>query len=409
MAINKIITEKTLNYIETLYLYANLQDFLTHTSTAHDLLLYEQKPNGSFITQQDIQKIYDSEKYTLMMDYIYDTLLYSAEHIGESNGRTWYKMDNYRLGVMDFDLAKKSNQFNVEIQYEQAHLFSLEKELGGLELPLDGELKDYHIKRIDVTQIVKTPKDYLTNHGFISPYRTISEFSNSGRTETVYLGNRKSGNVFRMYNKTIELKVDTKEKPMNYKKIELFSRYFGDIEDLYTFELELHRKYIKPTFGIDTLEDLDKVYKAHKDIVGKIKIYENTDHNKKLIAQNHRDRIDTLCFVEYEELKRVEKKRYKTSKSYMIDKAVTAYNRYEQSCDTPISEQGRLSIISEIVSKIVDSKDVTILIEDSDYVKSINEMKDKHELLRDNQDDQLFKEANTAFAPIMLQTAKDVF
>jgi hypothetical protein len=409
MAINKIITEKTLNYIETLYLYANLQDFLTHTSTAHDWLLDERKPNGRFISQQDVQKIYDSEKYTLMMSYVYDTLLHSAEHIGESNGRTWYKMANYRLGIMNFDLAKKSNQFNIEIQYEQSHLFSLGKELKGLELPFDGELKDYKIKRIDVTQIVKTPNDYLTNHGFISPYRTIAEFSNKGKTETIYLGNRKSGNVFRMYNKTIELKVDTKEKPINYKKIELFSKYFGDIESLYTFELEMHRKYLKPTFGIDTLEDLSKVYEAHKDIVGKIKIYEDNDHNKKLVAQNHRDRIDTLCFVEYEELKRMEKKKYKTSKSYMIDKAVTAYNRYEQSCDTPISEQGRLSIISEIVSKIVDSKDITILIEESDYTKSINEMREKHELLKRNQDDQLFKESNKSFAPIMLQTEKDVF
>jgi len=402
MAINKIITEKTLNYIETLYLYANLQDFITKTSTSHDWLHGDLSP-------KKIEQMYAHDKYSLMMGYVYDTLLHTAEHVGESNGRTWYKMDSYRLGIMNFDLAKKSNQFNIEIQYEQAHLFSLGKELKGLELPFDGELKDYKIKRIDVTQIVKTPKDYLTNHGFISPYRSIAEFSNKGKTETIYLGNRKSGNVFRMYNKTIELKVDTKEKPINYKKIELFSRYFGDIENLYTFELEMHRKYLKPSFGIDSLAELGKVYQAHREIVGKIKIYEDNDHNRKLIDQKNHDRIESLCFVEYEELKRVEKKKYKTSKMYMIDKAVTAYNRYEQSCDTPISEEGRLSIVSEIVSKIVDSKDITISIEESEYVKSINAMKEKHENIRINQDNQLQKEAVEAFSPIVLQKPENLF
>jgi len=407
MAINKIISEKTLNYIETLYLYANLQDFLlrdpNYIKDARNNYLLDDVPDSHIVERES------SMLYSENLGYIYDTLLHTAEFIGNSHGRMWYKLPNYRLGIMDYDLAKRSNQFNVEIQYTQAHLFSLDKELIGLELPFDGTLKDYKIKRIDVTQIVKTSEDYLTNHAFISPYRTIDRFSKSGKTETIYLGHRKSGNVFRMYNKTIELKVDTKDKPINYKKIDLFSKYFGDIEDLYTFELEMHRKYLKPTFGIDTLEDLPRVYKAHKDIVGKIKIYEDNDHNKKLIEQKNHDRVESLYLVEYEELKRVEKKRYKTSKMYMIDKAVTAYNRYEASCDNPISTEGRLSIVSEILSRIVDVKDITISIEDSAYTKSITDMREKHESMRVNQDDQLHKEAVRAFAPMMLQNPSDLF
>ena len=402
MAINKIITEKTLNYIETLYLYTNLENFITLKSTSHDWL------HGD-LTPKQISEMYAHDKYSLMMSYIYDTLLHTAEYIGTSNGRAWYKFDNYRLGIMDFQLAKKSNQFNVEIQYTQSHMFSLGEKLKGLELPFDGHFSQYHIKRIDVTQIVKTPKDYLTNHDYISPYRTVARITNNSKTETVYLGNRKSGNVFRMYNKTIELKVDTKEKPIDYKKIELFSKYFSDIENLYTFELELHRKYLKPTFDIDTLDDLDKVYLAHKDIVGKIKIYEDNDHNKKLVAQNHRDRVEGFRFVEYQELKRVLKKRYKTSKDYMIDKAVTAYDRYELNSDSPIGEEGRLSIIYEIASRILGTGDIEFTIEESDSQKDLIKMREKHESMRDNQDDQLFKEAVKAFSPLMMQKKDDLF
>jgi hypothetical protein len=407
---DKIVTEKQLNYIETLYLYANLEDFVEYESNALDWLLGEvNQHTHKMIGRKDILNLYSSEKYSLMMDYIYDTMLHSAEFLGDSKGRAWYKFTNYRLGIMDYDTAKKSNQFNIEIQYTQAHMFTLDPELKGLELPFDGTIDQYYIKRIDVSQIVKTPIDYLTNYNYISPYRAMDRFSKNGRTETVYLGHRKSGNVFRMYNKTIELNVDTKDHPIDFKKIELFAGYFGDIEDLYTFELELHRKYFKSTFGIDTLADLDKVYKAHKEIVGKIRVYEDNDYNRKLLMDNNRDRIDSLFFVEYEEFKRVLKKKYKTSERYMVDKAVGAFNRYEDSLDEPLSLGSKFGIIDMILSRILGDKDVTIEFDDSDCVKEYNAFIDKAQLLRGNHDDQLFKESNEAFSPIMLQNSNDLF
>ena len=383
MAINKIITEKTLNYIETLYLYANLQDFIESDD-----------PIGS---------------YAKALDLYFNKNLDSSKFLGTSHGRDWYQLPNYRIGIMEYDKAIIANQFNVEIQYTQTHMFDLEPNLKGLELPLGGEFKNYHIKRVDVSQIVKTPIDYLTNHNYISPYRAMDRFSKNGKTETVYLGHRKNGNVFRMYNKSIELQTDTKEHPINYKKIELFSRYFGDIENLYTFELELHRRYLKPSFNIDTLDDLDKVYKVHKEIVGKVRIYEDNDHNKALIDANHRDRIESLCFVEYEEFKRVDKKKYKPSQSYMIDIGVNAFERYEDSLQEPLSIGSKFVIADIYLSRIFGDKDVSIGLEDSEYIREYNVFMEKTKLLRDNQDDQLFKDANRAFAPIMLQTAKDVF
>ena len=410
MVINKIITQNELNYIETLYLYANLEDFITYKSSALDHYIGQTNQlTHKKITKKYIDNMYGAEKYIYMLEYVHDTMLHTAEYLGNSSGRDWYKFDNYRLGIMSYDTAKKSNQFNVEIQYTQGHLFSLGNKLKGLKLPFEGNLNQYHIKRVDVTQIVKTPKDYLTNHGFISPYRSIDRHDKNNRTETVYLGHRKSGNVFRMYNKTIELKVDTKLKPMDYKKIELFSSYFGDIEDLYTFELEMHRKYLKPTFGIDTLADLEKVYKAHKDIVGKIKIYEDNDQNRNLIEHKHHDRIKTFQLVEYKELPRLKKKKYKTSKNYMIDKAVTAYKRYELAMPEPLALSEKLSLADEIISQIFETKDISIELSDSQYVEDYKAFIAKVESMRINQDDQLFKEANQAFAPIMTQTAKELF
>lgn len=384
MAIDKIITQKTLNYIETLYVYANLQDFLSSDDPI--------------------------DSYSKVLNLFFKSNLESSLFLGTSHGRDWYQLPNYRIGIMDYDKAKIANQFNVEIQYTQSHMFTLDPMLKGLDLPFDGALEQYHIKRIDISQIVKTPHDYLTNHNYISPYRAMTRFDKSGKTETIYLGHRKSGNVFRMYNKTIELKTDTKDHPISYNKIELFSQYFGDIENLYTFELELHRKYLKPTFGIETLADLDKVYKAYREIVGKIKIYEDTDCNKKLIASKNHKRIkDLFCFVEYKEFKRISKKNYKTSESYMIDKAVGAFERYEDSLEEPLGLHGKLLVVDKILSRIFGDKDISIELDDSEHIEQHIELMSKLKILSDNQNNELFKEANEAFAPIMLQSPDELF
>ena len=381
MAINRIVTQKELNYIETLYLYCNLQDFITQI-------------NFNSIGEVSTDDIQSSIVYRHVLSYYYDALLSSAEYIGEAKGRMWYRTENYRIGIMDYDLAKRANQFNVEIQYEQSHMFSLEPNLKGLDLPFDGELNQYHIKRVDISQIVKTKEDYLTNRKYISPYRVEDRITKNGKVETVYLGHRKNGNVFRMYNKTIELMIDNKDHPIDYKKIELFSKYFGDIEDLYTFELELHRKYIKKSFNIDTLEDIEKLYKVYSEIVGKIGIYEDNDKNRKLAKQNNRDRINCLYFTEYKEFKRTTQKRYKPSKYYAIDKAVNAVESYSKSIGS-LSEAEKILMLDEIATRLLN-KDIEINIGSSEY----DEMQEKYELLRDNQGNDLEKQAYKAFREV---------
>jgi hypothetical protein len=408
MAINKIITEKELNYIETLYLYANLEQFITKDSHALDWLIGEnnQKTNKR-ITFKDVESLYAGEKYTHMLTYVHDTLLHDAKYLGDSHGRSWYELDNYKLGIMDYDKSKKANQFNVEIQYFQSHMFTLDPSLKGLELPFDGTLDHYHIKRIDVSQIVKTPNDYLTNHKFISPYRKEHRETKSELTETVYLGHRKNGNVFRMYNKTVELNVDTKDKPMNYSKIELFRSYFGDIDNLFTFELEMHRRHMKPTFGIDTLKDLKKVYQAYHEIVGKIKIYEDNDQNKKHVKNKDHDRVKFLQFTEYKEFARLTKKRYEPNKYHLVKRAEDMYNRFEASLKGDISMADKYFIADEFATAILGKQwnyEVTATEDTNEY----NEMMEKHEKLRDG-NDQLQSDANDAFRKANIQGWRDLF
>ena len=107
MAINKIISEKQLNYIETLYLYARLEDFIDYTSTALDHHI------GVCVTYRKVQGLYRQEKYGYMLDWFKDNLLHSGKFIGEAKGRSWYEFENYRLGIMPFETAYRAKQFNV--------------------------------------------------------------------------------------------------------------------------------------------------------------------------------------------------------------------------------------------------------------------------------------------------------
>lgn len=366
-----MITKQELNYIETLYLYANLEEFINPTE------------------HPDIDGY---GAYILMMKYLHDTLLHTGTYLNDSNGRAWYKFDSYRMGIMDYNTAKKSNQFNVEIQYEQHHMFTLNKNLEGLDLPFGGTHDQYHIKRIDICKIFKSDIDYTIGYNYISPYRNVN--GHNRKENSVYLGNRRNGNVFRMYPKTIELR-----ETENYKKMELLSKYFGDIEDLYTFELELHRSQLKGTLGIATLDDLSKVYQAYKNIVGKIRMYEDNDYNRNLVKTNHRNRINAILITDYVDYERVERKRYKPSKQYAMDKQAKTFNRYIEIMGiTEEKEINRLKLEFAMNIASTDNQDITMTYEPSFEAKDYDDMKEKHDRLR-NGDSPLDFQAYQAFRP----------
>lgn len=361
----KIITQKEKNYIETLYLYFNIE-------------------NASLADK----KIDDVVRYYNVLGYMTDNMFPNAKYLNEAKGRSWYQFPNYRLGIMDYDKSKKLHYFNCVIQYEHSHLWTLDKNLTGLDLPFDVSRKYYHIQRIDITKVAALATNYMKNYGYISPYRGFMN-----KNGTIYLGDRKNGNVFRMYDKTKEL-LETS----NFKKIELFSRYFGDIENLYTFELELWRSMLKGSLGIETLADLSKVYSANKNIVSQIRFYKDNDKNKRLVKNNHRDRVPCRVLTDFIEFERVEKKIYKPSIKYAIDQVTKIIDSYLASVEMTNSID-YLNFYIEAMKIRVDhkGKDLVVSFEDTPQSDGMAQMTAKHLLMRDNQTNELELEAERAF------------
>jgi hypothetical protein len=380
MADTAIITQKELNYIETLYLYANLNEF---------------------INPVDFPEIDGHGAYIIMMKWVHDNLLVHAELLSSTPTKIIYRLPNYRLLISEYDIAKKSNTFNVEIQYTQAHMFDVRDDITKLDLPFDGTHEQYHIKRIDVCKVAKHEEDYLSHKGFISTYKTIDRKGTGTKTETVYLGHRKNGNVLRMYNKTVELLTNTPKHPISYPKIALFSSYFGDIENLYTYELELHRKVLKANLGIDTLAQIDKAKIVYNAVVGKVRIYDDTEHNRKLIKQKKRERIEAHTITTYKEYKRETVEKYTPSLEYLKRNVNKQITNYMVSSKMPQTDQNRLKIYNYVMSdQMTDAGyDMVITYESTHLTDELSEMKEKHERIRDG-NDELQSESNEAFGRI---------
>ncbi len=378
-----IIPKKEYNYIDTLYLSCNLQDHYPKSG-------YE---------GNDVVKFDEHLRYHYQRRFLESVYLFGVAPLGEGSGYEWYQLPNYRLGLMDYEKAKRANLPNCVIQYEHNHIFDLDHDLTGLDLPFTEDRELYMIKRIDITKTAKLDTDYTINHGYISPYRgdPLNPKRYGEDSLTVYLGSRKGGNLFRIYNKTAEL-LDTK----NYEKIALYSRLFGTIEGLYTFEHELHRKYLKEVLGIDRLSDLDKVWIASQSIVSRIRIFPITDHNRKLIEQNNRKRVEAMVLSPFVEYDRPERKRYKRSYKAMLKRMKAELEAYLQSEEGREWESldGYILLIYDLLEDRMDGKDLTVYVNDSERVKELKEMHRRHQAMRDGQTDDLEREAAARFAPL---------
>ena len=371
------------HYIETLYLQTNLHSHIKG-------------------------ELSNDKKHLIALNQFYDDKLVYGEYIGNSSNRNWYRFDNYRVGVItDYDKAIKSNWYTVLIQYEQSHMWTLKGDLKGLDLPLTTDRSLYKIQRADTTLIYKSDIDYLNGYGIISKYRKQHTIDKNGVIETKYLGTRSGGNMVRWYNKTNELK-----QTENYKKIELLSKYFGDIENLYTIELEMSRDYLVRTMNIDTLEDIEKLKEAYKNIIGGMRVYELSIKNEELLKGRHSDRITAKRFSEWVEYERVEKKRYKPSKEYLTDRMASSTKKYLESMGIEKEDCNKvaLSIANNYITKMGmgGADDLVISYEPSMLSDEIEEMKEKHERLRDCGNDLLIFEAQKAFKPLPFVSNKVV-
>ena len=323
--------EKSRHYIETLYLQTNLHDHY----------------NNMFVVNNDIS---DNVKHSIMLGWLYDNVLSKGEFIGTSTGRDWYRLDNYKIGVIvDYDEAKKSNWYTVLIQYFQSHMWTLQSDLKGLDLPLSGDSSLYNIQRADVALVYQSDTDYLTEYGVISKFREFDQRGKGSVVETKYLGGRKSGNMVRWYNKSIEM-----EAKEDYTKIDLFAKYFGNVKNLYTLELEMKRKYLKGTMGIDTLEDISKLKDAYDNIVGGMRVYKDTEENRRMRKQGNGKRIEALRFAEFKDYERLQQKSYEPSSEYLVDKMFKSATKYADAMKLTGEERKvkLLAIVNSLVNRL---------------------------------------------------------
>lgn len=326
-----IIPQKEENYIDTLYLYANAED------------LFE----GSYI---DVIDVYNEVCKTIVFKKYPE-----SEQIGYSNNRRWFDTPNFRIGIMDLETARKLNQYTLEIQYKHHHIFNLNNDITRLELPYGSDLSKYKIKRVDVTKTALLDIDYTKDHGFITTFR--DDGLNPKRVGegalTVYFGTR-GVCTLRIYSKTDELMAK-----QDYAKIERYRAIFGDIENLYTFEYEFHRKYLVKNYDIDSLKDFDKILKLGAMKLGEIGIFEINDKNIKHYKNRHHSRIEQYRFKSNDFLKRKEQKNYSRSFTYLIRQLNKHIDRYIMTSDVKVSKSEILLSIFPDELKLRKANDIT--------------------------------------------------
>jgi hypothetical protein len=217
------------------------------------------------------------------------------QELGEAGGRAWFRFPNYRLGIaLDYGKTRRTNNYDIVIQYENHHLFYLPLEtLEGLELPFSKNKSDYVYKRIDFAKIIQTPIDYTFGYGFVTKSWRQHPFNFDRKGGTVYLGERKNGSVYRIYDKSRELGAKK-----DYKKSARLKDVFGTVLNLYTFEYELRRRYLYG-WGIHTLEQHKELLELVNYLQSLIYLVEDNDRNKYLIEQNRYDELEKIYISDY--------------------------------------------------------------------------------------------------------------
>lgn len=215
--------------------------------------------------------------------------------IGKSKNYFWYNFDdNFRIGLsIDHDITMRSGNFFVIIQFNNSYTFG--KSFNDIyeNLPFKKSILNWYISRIDlnfVIDFVEKPEfDLLQKLVLSHTFRRTNTIGNTnGIIETRYLGTRKNGFMLRIYNKSKELDDVSSFKVFSYEQ------YFENIDNLTTFEIEIHRKYLKHK-NISTLFNSDNfifLYNYFLSILKDLRFYENTIENITYIKSENYDYVE---------------------------------------------------------------------------------------------------------------------
>ena len=213
-----------------------------------------------------------------------------SKHLGVSNGYTYYKWGYIRIGIInDYENTIKANQYPFIIQFEHSYLFRNAPEIENISIPLFDDVDFYKkIKRIDLTYTVKNGLKLYDRLLYIP----ISKKSINYVSDTLYIGKRTAGEVLRVYNKSKELR-----ESKNEAKIKEYREVFGNIDNLVTYELELHNKVIRMLKGFKFEYKYLKnfFFKRVKEIV--YFVINNDDNRKRILNKNYK-RLTSKLYIE---------------------------------------------------------------------------------------------------------------
>lgn len=273
----------------------------------------------------------DFEAYLEALDIIADKpLAYYRD------GRHFYDFGYARVGHLDWEICQKSNNYPFVVEYNFEYLYQTDllSDWKQIELPFgDCFFEQYLIKRIDYNITFQEKDCELLQKIFVSPYfqKPWLSLDGSYNTETVNLGYRKTGKGFRLYNKTKELS-DKK----NFIKCDMLRNTFGSLDNLYSLEVEILRKYIlSRTDSKGRLCDFEAVVELAKHLLGSIKYCDWTEKNLKLMRSKNYNKI-TFDYIE----KYVGDIEFKSVKKYqkstdgllkVVDNLISQFNAYDGS------------------------------------------------------------------------------
>lgn len=266
--------------------------------------------------------------------------------IGYGQGYDWYDFGIARIGVMDYDKAKIANTYSIVIQYNAVYLMTII--LDDLKLFFSSDLTHYIIKRIDYSYTFNTAEnhfDYINDLCVSRYFRKQSVIIGSDRKiETLYLGLRRTGKVFRLYNKSKEL-----TDKNNHEKKQILFHHFGTLDNLFVYEIELHRKYLRDRCGVNSLADLDKVALIVYTLFSSLQFCTDNESNRKNLVNKHYDRINfNVPFADNSKTELFEflpVKKYKKSKDFLISSLDGIIKQYNNKDGHVISPEEILSLL----------------------------------------------------------------
>ncbi len=367
-----------------------------------------EKIYSSIEEQLEAQKaLHESDKYAYkhcsMLISLGDTPL---KYLNKKDGVHWFRELNSYFKIGFKDPSIKNYHHNIQIQLQGIGIYTI-----GVSALLDfinhALLQGYttglyQISRADLNCFIQYDFGFLSKEMFVSKkkgYHIISEFGNSKRIQTLYVGQKPFR--LRLYDKKVELKTSDKDEIMQ----EYFKHHgFVMDEPIFNIEFEMHRAHFK-SFNIKSLDEfLSHATSLFQKAMDDIRLIDLSTITQKDILNNSKNRAKSLPIWEYVKksytltsflqkettLERVPQKRYVYDMPKFINDIHELLSKALMS---------KLSITSDLMSKVTDyaldamedNKLIHITQEDKAHTKRIHvyvqnlvgELVKRYEILED--------------------------